>query len=128
MNRVFLSGRMVKDVELRTTQSTGNSVAKFTIAVNRDFKKGETDFINCTAFGKTAETIDQFFSKGRPIMVMGRIQVGSYEKDGQKRYTTDVIVDNFEFMLRDNTEQGQTQSEDYDDLGAGIPIGEDVPF
>lgn len=128
MNRIFLTGRLVKDVELRTVQSTGNSVAKFTIAVNRDFKKGETDFINCTAFGKTAETIDQFFSKGRPIMVMGRIQVGSYEKDGQKRYTTDVIVDNFEFMLRDNTEQGQTQSEDYDDLGAGIPLGEDVPF
>ena len=127
MNRIFLTGRLVKDVELRTTQSTGNSVAKFTIAVNRDFKKGETDFINCTAFGKTAETIDQFFSKGRPIMVMGRIQVGSYEKDGQKRYTTDVIVDNFEFMLRDNTEQGQT-TENYDDLGAGIPIGEDVPF
>ena len=128
MNKVILTGRLTKDVDLRTVQSTGNSVAKFTIAVNRDFKKDETDFINCTAFGKTAETIERFFTKGRPIMITGRIQVSSYDKDGQKRYSTDVIVDNFEFMLKDNTEQGQQSSTSYDDLGEGIDLDEDVPF
>ena len=128
MNKVILTGRLTKDVDLRTVQSTGNSVAKFTIAVSRDFKKDETDFINCTAFGKTAETIERFFTKGRPIMITGRIQVSSYDKDGQKRYSTDVIVDGFEFMLKDNTEQGQQSSTSYDDLGEGLDLDEDVPF
>ena len=97
MNQVTIMGRITKDLDLRTAQ-TGNNFMSFTVAVDRKFsKEKETDFISCKAFGKTAENIAKFFGKGRLIIVEGRIQTGSYEKDGQKIYTTDVIVDSFHF-------------------------------
>ena len=95
MNHVSLIGRMVKDAELRTTDLY--TVVRFTLAVNRQYKKKDeerqADFISCTAFGKTAEFICKYFQKGSQIAVVGKIQTGSYEKEGQKIYTTDVIVD-----------------------------------
>jgi single-strand DNA-binding protein len=95
MNNVFLLGRLTKDIELREGKTP---FASFTIAVDRRFsKEKESDFINCKAFGKTAENMSKFFSKGDLLVVEGRIQTGSYEKDGKKIYTTDVIVDNFNF-------------------------------
>jgi len=100
MNKTFLMGRIVKDLELKTSQA-GTSFLSFTVAVNRAFtKQGEekqTDFISCKAFGKTAENIVKFFSKGALIALEGRIQTRSYEKDGKKIYTTDVMVDGFHF-------------------------------
>lgn len=127
MNKVVLAGRLTKDPEQR--QAGNTSVTRFSIAVNRDFKKDEADFINCVAFGKTGDAIAQFFSKGRPIMIVGRIQTGKYEKDGKTVYSTDVIVDSFEFMLKDNTEQGQAQSSpNYDNIGQGAGDDEEVPF
>lgn len=97
MNSVQLMGRITKDLDLKTSQS-GTSFMSFTVAVNRKFsKEKETDFISCKAFGKTAENIAKFFSKGSLIAVEGRIQTGSYEKDGNRVYTTDVIVDGFHF-------------------------------
>jgi single-strand DNA-binding protein len=100
MNKVILLGRLVRDLELK--QAGEMSVTKFTLAVNRRFvKQGEerqADFINCTAFGKTATTMVNFLEKGRQIGVEGRIQTGSYKNsEGVTVYTTEVIVDNFYF-------------------------------
>ena len=95
MNKVLISGRLTKDVELRYSNDT--AVARFTVAVNRN--KEETDFIPCVAFGKSAETIDKYCMKGSRIVVDGRIQTGSYvKKDGTKVYTTDVIVERQEII------------------------------
>ena len=98
MNKVVIVGRLVRDPELRFAAGSGNAVSKFTIAVNRQFKKDETDFISCLAFGKTAEIIAQYFTKGKKIAVSGSIRTGSYEKDGVKHYTTDVVVESFDFI------------------------------
>ena len=99
MNKVILIGRLTKDTELRYTAGSGTAVCRFTVAINRQFKKDETDFINCVAFGKTGETITQYLTKGRQIAVTGSIRTGSYDaQDGTKRYTTDVAVESFEFI------------------------------
>lgn len=101
MNNVSLVGRLTKDVEVKYTNG-GSSIARITVAVDRKFKQenGPTaDFIPCIAFGKTAEFIEKYFSKGQRIGLIGRIQTGSYEKeDGTKVYTTDVVVENVEFV------------------------------
>lgn len=102
MNRVVLVGRLTKDPELRTT-SSGISQTRFTLAVNRRTANQdgtrEADFISCVAWRGTAEAIAKFLTKGRELAVEGRIQTGSYDaQDGTKRYTTDVVVDNFTFI------------------------------
>jgi len=102
MNRVVLVGRLTKDPEMRTT-SSGISQTRFTIAVNRRTAnqngQREADFISCVAWRGTAETIAKYLKKGREIAVEGRLQTGSYDaQDGTKRYTTDVVVDNFTFI------------------------------
>ena len=88
MNTVNLVGNLTKDIELRS--STNTEVAKFSLAVRRD--KDNTDFINCVAFGKTAELLAKYVKKGHKVGVEGRIQTGKYDKDGRTIYTTDVIV------------------------------------
>lgn len=99
MNKVILLGRLTKDPELNYAAGSGTAVTRFNLAVTRPFKKDETDFINCIAFGKTGETIAQYLTKGRQLAITGRIQTGSYDaKDGTKRYTTDVVVESFEFI------------------------------
>lgn len=101
MNRVILCGRLVKDVDVRYTER-GMCVASFTVACNSPAKKGqasEADFIPCKAFGKTAETIGNYLAKGSRVLLEGRINTGSYTaKDGTKKYTTDVLLDRFEFV------------------------------
>ena len=99
MNQVNLLGRLTKDPELKYGAS-GTAFCKFTLAVNRAFKKDETDFINCTAFGKAAETIAEYVRKGDQFAVTGRIQVDTFEKDGEKRYSTGVMVDGFTFISK----------------------------
>ena len=101
MNRVILTGRLTKDPEMRDGGNT--KVAKFTVAVQRNFKdkdgKYGADFVLCTAFGKTAEILEKYFHKGSLIGVAGRINTGSYtDKDGKKVFTTDVAVENVEFI------------------------------
>ena len=99
MNKVILIGRLTKDPELRYAAGNGTAVCRFSVAVTRQFKRDEADFINCVAFGKTGETIAQYLTKGRQIAVTGSIRTGSYDaQDGSKRYTTDVAVDSFEFI------------------------------
>ena len=99
INKVVLLGRLTKEPELRYAPGTGTAVCRFTLAVQRAFKKDEADFINCVAFGKNGETIAQYITKGRQIAITGSIRTDSYDaKDGTKRYTTDVIVETFEFV------------------------------
>ena len=101
MNRVELIGRITRDPELRYTGSNVATV-RFTLAVNRNFSnqngEREADFINIVAWRNQAENIKKYVSKGSLIAVEGRIQTGSYEKDGQRIYTTDVIADNVQFL------------------------------
>lgn len=133
MNKVVLIGRLTKDPDLKFTAGSGTAVSRFTVAVNRQFKKDETDFINCVAFGKTAETISQYLTKGRQIAVTGSIRTGSYEaQDGTKRYTTDVAVDSFEFIgnkgsNNDTFEGGTFNSGGYGDDPVPVDDG-DMPF
>lgn len=100
MNKTNLIGRFTKDPEVRYSTS-GTAVTRFTLAVNRKYtKEGEerqADFISCVAFGKTAEFISKYFNKGKQVGLCGRIQTGSYEKDGQRIYTTDVVVEDVYF-------------------------------
>lgn len=119
---------MTKDAELRFAAGTGNAVARFTLAVNRPFKKDETDFIQCVAFGKQAETISQYVTKGQQIAISGSVRTGSYDKqDGTKVYTTDIAVDGFNFVGGQKTETtGNKPSETIDGL---TPTNDaDMPF
>ena len=93
MNKAILMGRLTKDPEIRYTQNN-TTVCNFTIAVNRRFKKDETDFINCVAWQMTAEFISKYFQKSSMIAVVGRIQTRSWEdKEGKKHYVTEVVVE-----------------------------------
>lgn len=98
MNKVILIGRLTKDTECR--YSNDLAIARYTLAVDRRFKKdGEAtaDFINCLAFGKAGEFAEKYLKKGTKVAVVGRIQTGSYEKDGKKVYTTEVVAEEQEF-------------------------------
>ena len=103
MNKVFLTGRVTREWEIRAT-SNGTTIARNSIAVDSGYGDNKrTDFINLTAFGKTAETLEKYGFKGQKLLIEGRIQTGSYEKDGVKHSTTDIIVDRSEFLsFKDN--------------------------
>ena len=100
MNKVIVIGRLVKDPELKYAPSSGTAICNFNVAVNRYRKEKEvTSFIPCTVFGKQAENLAQYMSKGRQIAIEGNIKTGSYTaKDGTKRYTTDINVEKFDFI------------------------------
>ncbi len=104
MNIIALSGRLTKDPELKSGQS-GKVYARFTLAVDRPMQKDETDFINCVAFGKTAELIGEYLRKGRKVGIIGRLQMGKYEVNGEKRTSYDVVVDTIEFLESRNNSQ-----------------------
>lgn len=102
MNKVILMGRLTRDPEVRYSGGdNATAVARYSLAVGRRFKRDNepsADFINCVGFGKTAEFAEKYFRKGMRICVVGRIQTGSYtNRDGQKVYTTDVVVEEQEF-------------------------------
>ena len=109
MNKVILIGRLTRDPEVRYTQGdNAMAIARYSLAVDRRFKKDgdeqTADFINCIAFGKAGEFAEKYFRKGTKIAVVGRIQTGSYtNKDGQKVYTTDVVVEEQEFAESKNS-------------------------
>lgn len=107
INRVVLTGRLTKDPELRKTQG-GTSVVSYTLAVNRNFAREgqpDTDFINCVAWNRTADTMAQYLHKGSLIGVEGRIQTRSYDnQQGQRVYVTEVITDNFTFLESKNAQ------------------------
>ena len=148
MNRFIGIGRLVRDPEVRyTTGENQTAVARYTLAIDRRFKRdGEqtADFINCVAWRGTAETIAKYLKKGREIAVEGRLQTGSYDaQDGTKRYTTDVVIDNFTFIGGGNSDapvdnQGGSSnivestdiSEDpFKDFGEEVALSDDdLPF
>lgn len=110
MNRVILLGRTTKDADVRYSQGDKPmAIASITLAVDRKYRKeGEqsADFINCKAFGKIAEVIEKYVTKGTKIAIVGRIQTGSYtNKDGVKVYTTDVMIEELEFAESRNSQQ-----------------------
>ena len=106
MNKVILLGRLARDPEVKYTQATEHlAVCRFSVAVNRPYSKNKqeneptADFINCVCFGKRGENINQYFCKGNRIAVQGRLQVSTYtDQQGNKRYSTDVVVEDFEFV------------------------------
>ena len=101
MNQVIVMGRVTKDIELRNTQS-GMATVRFSIAIDRGKdKEGNSrgaDFPNIVAFGKTAESIAKYTGKGLRVAVIGRIQTGSYEREGQKVFTTDIVADRVKYI------------------------------
>ena len=136
MNKWIGIGRLTADPQLRYAAGSGTAVCRFTVAITRQFKKDETDFINCVSFGKTGETIAQYITKGRQIAVTGAIRTGSYDaQDGTKRYTTDVAVESFEFIGNSNNNSNNNSDSNWnqpvDDVGFGdmTPIDDgDMPF
>ena len=133
MNKVILKGRLVRDTEIRyTAGAESRAVAKFTVAVDRPRKKdgeSQADFLPCTCFGKTAEMIEKYFRKGQEILLEGRWQTGSYEKDGRKVYTNDCIVERVEFCGKKadvGTPGPQTDEDGFMNIPEGID--EELPF
>ena len=115
MNKVILMGRLTRDPEVR--YSAGDSsmaIARYTLAVDRRFRRDgndqqSADFIGCVAFGRSAEFAEKYFRQGTKIVVTGRIQTGSYtNRDGQKVYTTEVIVEDQEFAESKNAASGNS--------------------
>lgn len=140
MNRAILIGRLTKDLELRKTP-TGTSVLRFTVAVNRRVAAGQepvADFINCVAWNKTAELMAQYIHKGSQVGLEGRIQTGSYEKDGTRVYTTEVICDSVQFLdpkassTREVSPVNESQNNNNDDesfnMGGYDASSDDLPF
>ncbi|WP_096516460.1 single-stranded DNA-binding protein [Clostridium perfringens] len=129
MNKVVLVGRLTKDPELRFTANKGTAVTRFTLAVNRDYKKEdgtqEADFINCIAYSKRAEVIAQYLTKGKRFSIAGSIRTGSYDaQDGTRRYTTYVVVDGFDFI--DSSDSKVNNDNFNDDM---IPVDDGyIPF
>lgn len=119
MNKVLIMGNVCRDIEVRYTQgSEPMAIAKFTVAVQRKTKNAQgqydSDFISCIAFKNTAENIGKYFAKGSKIAVEGRIQTGSYKKqDGTTVYTTDVVVEGFDFCERAQNAQNAANQPTY---------------
>lgn len=113
MNKIILSGRLTKDPEVRYAQS-GTAHTRVGIAVDRAFSKNkEVDFFNLVVFGKTAEFLGKWFSKGSKLLVEGRLQNSTYkDKEGNDRIATEVIVDNVEFADSKKKQQGNSGSDD----------------
>jgi len=129
MNKVILIGRCVRDPQLRFTVA-GTSITKFSLAVDRRFRQQDgpsADFFNCVAWGKTTEFIAQYFHKGKQMALVGRMQTGSYDKDGVKHYTTDIVVEQVEFVGSKRDDAGAAN--DHSDLGLVIDFDDNVlPF
>jgi len=144
LNKALLYGNLTRDPEVRALPS-GQQVATFGLATNRTFKNKEgqqqeqTEFHNIVAFGRTAEVMGQYLKKGRPVFVEGRIQTRSWESEGQKKYRTEIVVDNFQFGPQAGgagaQDRGTTGDEGSQDMG-GDSIQypdeeinpEDIPF
>lgn len=135
MNKVLLIGRLVKDPDVRYSQGQEPmAVARYTLAVDRAIKKDReqtADFISCVAFGKNGEFAEKYLHKGTKIAIEGRIQTGSYEKDGRKVYTTDIVVEHHEFCESRNASGNSGNSAPDADGFVSIPDSvedEALPF
>lgn len=116
MNRVILVGRLTRDPDIRYMQTDNTPIARYSLAVDRQAKNKEADFINCIAFGKNAEFAEKYLNKGTKILVEGRIQTGSYtNNNGQKVYTTDVVIDRHEFVESRQSAQASAPQQQYNE-------------
>lgn len=130
MNNVVLKGRLTKDVELRYTQSSEpKAFCTFSLAVNR-MKQGECDFINCKAWGKTAELIGQYFKKGQEMLLQGRIEVSTQDTDGIKKTFTNVVAERVEFCgsKADNAGGSNDNQSDTGFTPTNFDEDDDLPF
>lgn len=143
MNKVILMGRLTRDPEVRYSQGDNSmAIARYSLAVDRRYKRDgdeqTADFINCVAFGKSGEFAEKYLHKGTKIAVVGRIQTGSFtNKDGQKVYTTDVVVEEQEFAESKNSGSGSetanvptknNTSTNNDFMNIPDDISEELPF
>ena len=129
MNKVVLIGRLTRDPELRFSPGTGTAISRFTIAVNRRKKEDgtqEADFIPCISWGKQAENIANYQRKGNQIGICGRIQTRNYDgKDGIKRYVTEVVAEEVQFLDKVNKENNNSYDSGWDDP---VSDDEEIPF
>ena len=141
MNNVILIGRLIKDVELRYTQSSNATYARFTLAVDRGMSKDKkqeaeangqqtADFINIVVWGKQAENCQKYLQKGRNVAIQGKLQSGSYTaQDGSKRYTTEVWAERVQFIDWGEKKEDHTQPfGQFDELEYTEATNEDIPF
>jgi single-strand binding protein len=141
MNNVILIGRLIKDVELRYTQSSNATYARFTIAVDRGMSKEKkqeaeangqqtADFINIVVWGKQAENCQRYLQKGRNVAIQGRLQSGSYTaQDGTRKYTTEVWAERVQFIEWGEKKEEHTQPfGQFDELEYTETTNEDIPF
>lgn len=131
MNKVILVGRLTRDPEVRT-MPTGNTVASFTLAINRNFKNKEgnidADFINVSVFGRQAENVGKYVTKGSQLGVDGRIQTRSYDaQDGTKRYVTEVIAESVEFMSSSRRDDSSAPVNAYVDTTSSVYMDQPSP-
>lgn len=133
MNSVILLGRLTKDPDVRYT-NTGKCVTGFSLAVDRPFTNAngerEADFINCQIWGKSAEQLGNSVHKGQRVLVEGRLQIRQYEdKQGAKRYATEVVCNRFEYIERKaDVAQGGQQGGFDNSMGEQVPFNEEIPF
>ena len=126
MNKVIITGNIAKEIEVKYTQ-TGKCVSNFTVAVNEGYgDKQKTTFINCVAWEKTAEALGNYCSKGSKVLVEGSLQVRSYDaQDGSKRWVTEILVRNVEFIGSKPKEQQQNI---HSDIGTPVDDNTEIPF
>lgn len=138
MNKVILMGRLTRSPEVRYSQGAEPvAVARYTLAVNRRFKRKdepEADFIPCVAFGKSGEFAEKYFRKGQLVGVIGRLQVRSWDKDGERRYATEVIIEEQHFAESKNSsnaaapkENGQAPADGFYPIDESVE-DDDLPF
>lgn len=130
INKVFLTGNLTRDPELKATQG-GTQILNFGLAVNDRRKNSQTgewenypNFVDCKLFGKRAETVARFISKGSKVAVSGKLSYSSWEKDGQRRSKLDVLVDDIEFLSSSNQQQQPQQPQ----AQGGVVYDEEMPF
>ena len=136
MNYISLIGRTTDDITLRQTQS-GNMVANFSLAVKRPYKKDTTDFFNVIAWNKQAEVLSQYVKKGNEVGISGHLENRSYEKDGQKRYITEVVVEKVHLLSgapKQDDQEDQAPSETaseyegFTGMGPATIADDDLPW
>ena len=129
MNSFSGIGRLTRDPDVRYNPNTQVAVARFTIAIDSGYGDNKrTDFPSIVVFGKMAEVVEKYLKKGSQVAVQGRLQTGSYEKDGMKHYTTDIIASNIEFLGKPKQDSNVSISEQNDIPEGFAMIDEEFPF
>lgn len=130
MNKVILIGRLTKDVEMRYSANNDTTIARYTLAVNRPFKREgepEADFLPCVAFNKTAEFAEKYLAKGIRVAIEGKIQTGSYTNgEGKKVYVTEIVVERQEFLEK-KADNSQTDGGNAESCRKGVLGNMDIP-